>query len=409
VVRKAKPWLVFAPHLRWPPRNGADVLIDGRWGAFSRFVGFVEIVGAEQVCRYEGGSLSGCYGYQNKPRGRFRASLAVLMKGSHYLVERHVTPAARTMMRRLLTQNDYGGVVFSYIASASGVDSAALGANRMMCVETHNDEFKWFEDLGRRTRNPLVKLVAWQSRRWLGRFLPDQGRGLVYVHVSDQDQAAYEGRLPGSRGFVVPVGVRLPDGQGGGAALALSPSGELRLLFVGSLSVGMNLDALRNFARRFFLPIKQELGPELRMQVAGSRPSKAVKELCRNNQWELYPDVSEEELSKLLRQAAFTVLPFEYATGGKLKLLQSLAFGVPVLATSVVRDQLERLPSPCVFSDRPEAWLAAVRDVREHGISADKREALVGIADGYSWERTSELLCNKLLGSECDIPGRAVI
>ena len=51
-----RPVLVLAPHLVYPLRHGADILIGRRWGMFSAHVPRVDIVGREAVHIFEGGT-----------------------------------------------------------------------------------------------------------------------------------------------------------------------------------------------------------------------------------------------------------------------------------------------------------------------------------------------------------------
>src|SRR4028119_1209634 len=131
----------------------------------------------------------------------------------------------------------------------------------------------------------------------------------------------------------------------------------VRFLFVGSLGVNINLDAIEFFKKDFYPLLKAEVGGDLEVLVVGSNPSAKVSRLCKDMGWMLHPDVSDEELTRLYRTATFSILPFRYATGSKLKLLQSLANGVPYLATHVLRDQVEEVMYPCLISSEPEEWL----------------------------------------------------
>lgn len=65
----------------------------------------------------------------------------------------------------------------------------------------------------------------------------------------------------------------------------------------------------------------------------------------------------------LYASASYALLPFPYATGAKLKLLGALAHGVPFLATSHVRAQLDEILAPCLLTNNPKAWTRQLRKV----------------------------------------------
>lgn len=157
-------------------------------------------------------------------------------------------------------------------------------------------------------------------------------------------------------------------------------------MFVGSLGVKINPDALELFKRAFFPALKKELEEDLEVLIVGSNPSKRVKKLCEDAGWKLHPNVSDQELERIYSTSMFSILPFGYTTGSKLKLYNSLAHGVPYLATSELRNQAEDAAYPCLISSDPKEWSERVRNVSRKGITAEERASLINQAQRYSWE-----------------------
>ncbi|MDP2690263.1 MAG: glycosyltransferase [Deltaproteobacteria bacterium] len=378
---RTRPCLVVAPHLEYPTRNGGDILIDRRWAGFSIHVPYVDIVGKRTVTRYRGGSLDGRTDFDNEWGSKRRAAATAVLKRSHYLLEKYLTPGFRAEARKRLLDGAYSTVVFSLISTASLRASVPEFPGRLYCVETQNDELKWFSDLKGASGNPLARLAAHFSGRWLESFLKTHEDAFLYIHVSGADRDGYGRIIPGHKSIVAPVGVDMD----GGVMPCRDDAGKVRLIFAGSLGVKMNLDALNVFRKEFYPPLKAALGTGLAVLVVGSRPSAAVVSLCAEHGWELHPDVSDEEMARLYASSAFSILPFHYVTGGKLKLLKTLASGVPFLSTIEMRDQVDELVYPCHFSNDPGEWVKRVLEIKERGISPEAREALVGYARRYSW------------------------
>lgn len=388
------PCLVLAPHLEYPLRNGADILIDRRWSAFSRFVPFVDIVGRETIVRYRQGKPSERWRFRNQRIAPSVAAMKALLKNGHYLHEKLVTSAFRREAQARAARESYGTLVFSLICTSSlWSDLAHRGG--LACVETHNDEIKWFSDMRRHASNPLTRMVARASEAWLLRHLRHDSRQFVYLHVSAGDQEGYAKRSLCPRSLVAPAGVELPDPDLGAPPRNIARS-PLVLTFLGSLSVKINRDALRHFADRYFPGLKETFGPELVVRVIGSSPNSLVRKLCTRHGWELFPDVSDSELSTLLFETSFAILPFEYSTGLKLKLLVALSHGVPVLCTSVAA-QMPNLPPVCLVSDNPQDWVDHVSTVRKCGIiSPTDRRALLALARSFSWDAIAKSLRDRL-------------
>lgn len=381
---RTSPCLVIAPHLKYPTRNGADILIDKKWSHFSEYVPFVDIVGNEVVARYEQGKLVKESPHENVQVSKARAAFGTLSGGSHYLLEKFLTREFVGTARPYLLDSRYRTVIFSYVWTASMVQELPEMKNRLYCVETHNDELKWYRDLRRYSLNPLIKLTSYSSERWAQAFLDMHGSEFFFLHVSEADQKGFLERFPDLRSHVVPIGVDEP-------AHDLSPVEDLtvpdkiRLIFVGSLNVKMNFDAIKLFRSRFYPILKDRLGGNVEVLVVGSNPSEGITKLCKSMGWRLHSNVSEQELEDLYRISTFSILPFSYSTGSKLKLLNSLSHGVPYLATLELREQAEEL-YPCLVSSEPDEWLDRIREIEKRGITSEHRSALKDYARKYSWK-----------------------
>jgi hypothetical protein len=380
----ARPCLVLAPHLEYPLRNGADLLIDRKWSCFSRHVPFVDIIGREVVSRYRDGQLVSRTPYENIRISKARAGVSTLIRRSHYLMEKHLTKDFGKIADLYLSDAMYKTVVFSPIWTASIKGDSLDAGDRLCCIETHNDEFKWFSNLRRSSINPLAKLTAYSSERWVRSFLNQHHSEFLFLHVSRADQQGYVERIPNHRSCVVPIGVdEIPTETHLQADQIWSH--KVRLIFVGSLGVKINVDAISTFERKFYPLLEEHLRDNLEVLVVGSNPSKKITRICRRMGWKLYANVTDQQLRYLYCISTFSILPFPYATGSKLKLLDSLAHGTPYLATSVLRDQGHEPVYPCLISSDPEQWLHRISEVRKRGITDEDRRALRGYANEHSW------------------------
>jgi len=378
---RGRPCLVIAPHLEYPTRNGGDLLIDRRWAEFSRYVPFVDIVGKCTVTRYSGGRLVSQDAFSNEWRSKRAAAARTVLRRSHYLLEKYLGGAFRARCVELLNDGSYGTVVFSLISTASLYDELPVKPGRLYCIETQNDEIKWFRDLGREAGNPVARFAASLSEKWLKSFLRRHEDTFLYIHVTEADLRGYLELSPRQQGLVAPVGVDMEKD----AICHQCPSDKVRLIFAGSLGVRMNCDALNVFGTEFYPALKAGLGDGLEVRVVGSRPGAEVKALCSRFGWELFPDVTDEKLMELYASSTFSILPFHYVTGGKLKLLKSLSLGVPFLSTLEMREQINGLVHPCLLSNDPGEWLARALEVRDNGIGKETRASLADYARQYSW------------------------
>ena len=386
------PCLVLAPHLVYPTRSGSNIAIHNRWSAFSRFVPYVDIIGQRTVNRYESGELARTVNYSNAVRSQKRAALRTIVRRTQYQLEKFVTKEFCTKAVEHLADPAYGCIVGSYLNTVPLLAHDPRTDTRPHLVETHNDDFKWYRTLQESAPNPLARLAARLSERWTASIFRAHQHQLLLSHVTETDRQGYLRVAPDHRSIITPIGVRIPDTP----PVPQAPDGDIRLLFVGSLGVIMNADALEYFGKRYFPILKQHFGDALHVDVVGNSPALRIESMCEEHGWGLHPNAPDELLHELLRKASFTLLPFEYATGAKLKLLESIAHGVPFLATSHVLAQLESIPPSCLLADDPADWLAHVEAIQKKGQSVGERTKLVDIAKRHSWEASARGVFERL-------------
>lgn len=136
-----------------------------------------------------------------------------------------------------------------------------------------------------------------------------------------------------------------------------APSGDdyarNTVCFVGRMDYYPNQQAMLEFCATV-LPILRSRRPGVRLKIVGAEPSRAILAL-RATDVEVtgsVPDVRPH-----VRQAALTVAPLRIARGTQNKILESLAMGVPVIASSLAAAGVDAIPEEHLLTaDTPELW-----------------------------------------------------
>lgn len=116
------------------------------------------------------------------------------------------------------------------------------------------------------------------------------------------------------------------------------PQNPPEVVFTGTMDYFPNVDAVRYFSRSI-LPRVRDAVPQVRLSVVGRNPTRAVRRLTREHQVSVtgwVPDVRPH-----LARATVAVAPLRIARGIQNKILEAMASGVPVVATSVALEGLE--------------------------------------------------------------------
>jgi glycosyltransferase involved in cell wall biosynthesis len=103
-------------------------------------------------------------------------------------------------------------------------------------------------------------------------------------------------------------------------------------MFCGAMDVTMNIDAVERFANEVFPKVKQEM-PDSEFWVVGKDPMKKVKALGSQQGIKITGTV--EDVRPYYEEATLFVAPFRFGGGTKLKILEAMAMGIPIISTDV--------------------------------------------------------------------------
>jgi GT2 family glycosyltransferase len=146
-------------------------------------------------------------------------------------------------------------------------------------------------------------------------------------------------------------------------------TGREGLLFVAGFGHPPNVDAALWLVQEI-MPIVWRTLPDLRVSLVGSRPTAAVQALAtdrvRVTGW-----VSDAELDRHYKNSRAAIVPLRIGAGVKLKVVEALRYGLPVVTTPVGAQGLPELSSICDVSSEAE-------------VLAESVVRLISDADGWS-------------------------
>jgi polysaccharide biosynthesis protein PslH len=158
------------------------------------------------------------------------------------------------------------------------------------------------------------------------------------------------------------------------------------VIFSGVLRTNTNIDAIRWFVHEIWPGVRRRR-PDARLLVVGREPATDVVRLGRQPGVEVVGEVPE--IGAWIARAAVCVNPMRACAGQQNKLLEYLAMGKAVVATSYANEGIEATPGrDLVVADDPEAFAEQVatllRDRRRRiELGAAARRFIV---DNWSWE-----------------------
>lgn len=327
------------------------------------------------------------------------AALAARRLGVPWLVARFWSPrfAARLAERLRARPVDVVHLESPFLLPYLPAIRAASDAP--VALRAQNVEHRIWEQLAAGERRPL-------RRRLLGRLATSLAAWEVaalercdaVVPISAEDEAELAALGLRRLSFVLPCGVDLdewpaPAGAGTAAAAAVDP---WSLYFVGSMRYLPNRQAVEWIVERLW-PLLAAREPRLTLTVAGSDLPPALAARLAAAGIAAAADVGD--LRAFAAPFGAMIAPLFSGSGMRIKLLEVMALGKPVIATRVGARGLAVTPGvDALLADDPEGFAdAVVRCARDRDLAArlgaaarrlieeryDARRLTAGLADFY--------------------------
>ncbi len=159
---------------------------------------------------------------------------------------------------------------------------------------------------------------------------------------------------------------------------------EYDIVFVGNMGYVPNIDAALFLVKKV-LPLLLAKYPNLRILLAGARPSNAVLQLASDN---VTVSGWMDDIRLAYNSSRIFVAPLFLSIGQQNKVLESMAMSVPVIASSVVNSAYAAVPEThLLLADTPKAFaeqidrLLSAPDLQTT-LTANAR---TWISQNYSW------------------------
>ncbi len=200
---------------------------------------------------------------------------------------------------------------------------------------------------GRGLRAAVHRFDDARFERYVRRLAPRFGWACA---VSDEDAAA-------AAGLGVPAPVVIPNGVDFDrvASVPADRAEPGTLLFTGTLTYPPNAEGALWLGRE----VLPRLGPDVRVRIVGREPPDAVRRLADDPRVTVTGWV--DDLGPELARAAVVVAPLRSGGGTKLKVVEALGAGRPVVATPVAAEGIDvRHGEHLLIADSPEGFADAV-------------------------------------------------
>lgn len=291
-----------------------------------------------------------------------------------------------------LTRNEKFDLVYLegiHMAGYAGPLAEMCGSWPRVINDWHNIEselmrrYRAATFLHRAYADLTARQLEWVERRQLE-------TGFGNVVCSEREREQLHGIVRGARIAVVENGV---DTTYFGEVAATRNPGR-NIVYVGSMDYHPNIDAAVSFARNLWPKVRERIAG-CRLMVVGAKPAPAVLALRQLDGVEVTGTVPD--VRPYYRAALAAIVPLRTGGGTRLKILEAMAAGVPVISTALGAEGLHVEPGRHLViaeADDPDAWARELTRLADSKPWHDEltRSALSLVRERYDWPILGESL-----------------
>ena len=257
----------------------------------------------------------------------------------------------------------------------------------------HNIESELMRRFGATASSPVKRWYAHLTARKLAS-LEQHILKTAFGHVVCSDRELEELRriAPSARIAVIENGVDVASFSPG-----VNVSGQAhKLVFVGLMNYSANVEAATSFTQRIW-PLLRQRFPDLELWIVGASPTSAVLQL--GNVEGVTVTGTVPDVRPYYRDALAAIVPLRTGGGTRLKILEAMAAGVPVVSTPLGAEGLSVTPGENILMAEPddaETWLRHLEHLKESepGRRTLSAAALELVRTSYDWEMLGRKLCD---------------
>ena len=237
-------------------------------------------------------------------------------------------------LAHVLAENDFDVVQVESIHLMNYLPVIRAARSRPIVVcDWHNIESDLMRQYAEREQSLARKTYARRTARLMNEFeIKALNEFDGHIVVSEQDAERLRRMNPQARILVIENGVDVSYYAGEQSA------GKKRIVFVGSMDYHANIDGAVNFARNVW-PVVRKQKPELLFTIVGRDPSPEVRALSSKDGVEVTGSV--DDVRPYYAEAIAAVVPLNVGGGSRLKILEAMAAGVPVVSTKLGAEGLD--------------------------------------------------------------------
>lgn len=259
------------------------------------------------------------------PQDHFEFVKGILTR-TPYIIRRFRSERMREVVAKFINENDYDLILCDHIYLAQYLPE---GIEKKLPVIPNNEDcgFSFYRRMSEYSTFPRNLYGRLQWKKILKYEIDVLRRFGVYITTSDAEKRSIQQYVPEAVVYTAENGVDTKYFKPSG-----TPPQEHSLIYTAWFGYYPNVEAVTHFARNIFPLVRKEL-PEVRFYIVGKEPPDSLQKLGYKDGITVTGYV--EDVREYFAKASAAVIPLKTGGGTRLKILEAMASGVPVVSTQI--------------------------------------------------------------------------
>lgn len=292
---------------------------------------------------------------------RALSALKSLFTSNSYNTNRFYSIEVEALLIELIKQESFDGIIFDSLYTLPYLDAVRAIFKGKITTRTHNVEYKLWEHYSAEASG----LKKWYLRRLakdLKRFeLKKLSQVDAVLSISKDDSLEF--KKVGVKTEIVDIAVNIDIRENN------VPTSNHRIYHLGMMDWEPNRQAVNQLID--WMPELRKLVPTLELHIAGSKSEEFVEKDEQNG---IYVHGFVDSVEDFTRKNGLLVSPIRAASGVRIKFLEAMASGIPIITTALGALGIEHETCSCLcISETKEEFFANIAELTSN---QEKREEI---------------------------------
>ncbi len=314
----------------------------------------------------------------------YRQNYAELVKSlftnEPYIIRRFRSSEMKNTVEKMINDNEFDLILCDHIYLAQYLPETIVG--KMPVIPNNEDcGFTFYKRMSENSGFIRKLYARSQWEKILKYEIAVLEKFKSYITTSENEKELISSYYDKARIFVIENGVD----TGYFKFREHQPSGA-NLIFTAWFGYYPNVEAVNYFVRDIF-PLIRKVLPDATFTIAGKEPPQSVIDLGKMDGIKVTGYV--EDIRTLLRDANVAVIPLKSGGGTRLKILEAMSSGIPVVSTPIGAEGLRYSEGENILIGKSDRDFAekTVRVIRDSSLAEGlSLKARLLVEEEYDWE-----------------------